>query len=71
MAIEDHDIDRLREFFVTREECQKTNDEIEKKLSSDLVRLAVIENQLKVITWLLYAVAGGVITMLIKLLFGG
>ena len=71
MAIEDHDIDRLREIFVTREECQKTNDEIEKKLSSDLVRLAVIENQLKVITWLLYAVAGGVITMLIKLLFGG
>ena len=71
MAIEDHDIDRLREIFVTRQECRKTNDEIEKKLSSDLVRLAVIENQLKVITWLLYAVAGGVITMLIKLLFGG
>ena len=71
MAIEDHDIDRLREIFVTRQECQNTNDEIEKKFSSDLVRLAVIENQLKVITWLLYAVAGGVITMLIKLLFGG
>ena len=71
MAIEDHDIDRLKEIFVTRQECQNTNDEIEGKLSSDLVRLAVIENQLKIITWLLYAVAGGVITMLIKLLFGG
>ena len=71
MAIENHDIDRLKEIFVTRQECQKTNEEIEAKLSSDLVRLAVIENQLKVITWLLYAVAGGVITMLIKLLFGG
>ena len=71
MAIEDHDIDRLKEIFVTRQECKNTNDEIEKKLSSDLVRLAVIENQLKVITWLLYAVAGGVITMLIKILFGG
>ena len=71
MAIEDHDIDRLKEIFVTRQECQNTNDEIEKKLSSDLVRLAVIENQLKIITGLLYAVAGGVITMLIKLLFGG
>ena len=69
--IDENDIDRLKEIFVTRQECQKTNDEIEKKLSSDLVRLAVIENQLKVITWLLYAVAGGVITMLIKLLFGG
>ena len=63
--IDEKDIDRLEEIFVTRKECKKTNDEIEKKLSSDLVRLAVIENQLKVITWLLYAVAGGVITMLI------
>ena len=71
MAIEDHDVERLKEIFVTRKECQNTNDEIERKLSSDSVRLAVIENQLKVITWLLYAVAGGVITMLIKLLFGG
>ena len=71
MAIDEKDIDRLKEIFVTRQECKKTNDEIEKKLSSDLVRLAVIENQLKVITWLLYAVAGGVITMLIKMLFGG
>ena len=70
MAIEDNEIERLKEIFVTRQECQNTNNEIEKKLSSDLVRLAVIENQLKVITWLLYAVAGGVITMLIKLLFG-
>ena len=71
MAIEDNEIERLKEIFVTRQECQKTNDEIERKLSNDLVRLAVIENQLKIITWLLYAVAGGVITMLIKILFGG
>ena len=69
--IDEKDIDRLEEIFVTRKECKKTNDEIERKLSSDLVQLAVIENQLKIITWLLYAVAGGVITMLIKLLFGG
>ena len=69
--IEDKDIDRLKEIFITRKECQQTTDGIESKLSSDLVRLAVIENQLKVITWLLYAVAGGVITMLIKMLFGG
>ena len=71
MAIDENDIERLKEIFVTRKECQQTTDGIETKLSSDLVRLAVIENQLKVITWLLYAVAGGVITMLIKLLFGG
>lgn len=69
--VEEKDIDRLKEIFVTRKECQQTTDGIETKLSNDLVRLAVIESQLKVITWLLYAVAGGVITMLIKMLFGG
>lgn len=69
--IDEKDIDRLKEIFVPRQECQEINGEIKTKLSSDLVRLAVIENQLKVITWLLYAVAGGVITMLIKILFGG
>ena len=69
--IDEKDIDRLKEIFVSRQECQEINDEIKTKLSSDLVRLAVIENQLKVITWILYAVAGGVITVLVKMLFGG
>lgn len=68
--IDNDDVQRLKEIFVTRQECQEINEEIETKLSSDLVRLAVIENQLKVITWILYAVAGGIITMLIKILFG-
>ena len=71
MALEENDIERLKEIFVPRQECQEINEEIKAKLSNDLVRLAVIENQLKVITWILYAVAGGVITMLVKMLFGG
>lgn len=71
ILIDDKDVERLKEIFVTRKECQQTTDGIETKLSRDLVRLAVIENQLKIITWLLYAVAGGVVTMLIKMLFGG
>ena len=71
MAIESQDIERMKEIFVTRKECQEINEEIKSKLSSDLVRLAVIENRLKIITWMLYAVAGGIITMLIKMLFGG
>lgn len=68
--IDENDIGRLKEIFVPRQECQAINEEIKTKLSSDLVRLAVIENQLKVITWILYAVAGGIITMLVKILFG-
>lgn len=68
--IEQVDIERLKEIFVTRKECQDSTQGIESRLSKDLVRLAVIENQLKVITWLLYAVSGGIITMLIKMIFG-
>ena len=71
MALEDHDIDRLKEIFVTRQECQRSTDNFEVKLNKDLVRLAVIETQLGQIKWILTAVGGGVITMLVKMFFGG
>ena len=71
MALENHDIDRLKEIFVTRQECQAQTDSFESKLNKDLVRLAVIETEMKQIKWLITAVAGGVITMLVKMFFGG
>ena len=71
MALEDNDIERLKEIFVTRQECQKNTDAFESKLNKDLVRLAVIETEMKQIKWLITAVAGGVITMLVKTFFGG
>lgn len=69
--IEEKDIDRLKEIFVTRQECQKSTDSFDAKLNKDLVRLAVIETEMKQIKWLITAVAGGVITMLVKMFFGG
>ena len=69
--IEEKDIDRLKEIFVTRQECQRQTDGFEAKLNKDLVRLAVIETEMKQIKWLTAAVVGGVITMLIKMFFGG
>jgi hypothetical protein len=71
MALEDHDIERLKEIFVTRQECQKSTDSFEAKLNKDLVRLAVIETKLSQITWILSTVAAGVVTMLVKMFFGG
>ena len=71
MDLEDHDIDRLKEIFVTRQECQAQTDTFETKLNKDLVRHAVIETEMKQIKWLTTAVVGGVITMLIKMFFGG
>ena len=69
--IEEKDIDRLKEIFVTRKECQQTTDSFDSKLNKDLVRLAVIETKLSQITWILSTVAAGVVTMLIKMFFGG
>lgn len=71
MPIDEKDIARLKEIFVTRQECQQQTDNFENKLNKDLVRLAVIETRLNQITWILTAVGGGVITMLIKMFFGG
>lgn len=69
--LEEKDIERLKEIFVTRQECQKSTDSFDAKLNKDLVRLAVIETEMKQIKWLITAVAGGVITMLVKMFFGG
>ena len=68
--IEEKDIDRLKEIFVTRLECQTQTDGFEAKLSKDLVRLAIIETKLSQITWILSTVAAGVVTMLVKMFFG-
>lgn len=71
MSLEREDIDRLKEIFVTRQECDSTMNGMEEKISAENVRLAVIEHQLKNITWLLMTVGGGVITILLKLFLGG
>ena len=71
MALDENDIDRLKEIFVTRIECDEVTENLKSKLSNDSVRLAVIESKLGTITWLLTAVGGGVIATLVKLFFGG
>ena len=64
------DIERLREIFVTRQECNDVTDEIKSKLSADWTELAVIKSKLNTITWILSTVGAGVIAALIKLYFG-
>ena len=56
--IEEKDIERLKEIFVTRQECQKATDAFDSKLNKDNVRLAVIETEMKQIKWLTAAVIG-------------
>ena len=68
--IEDKDMERLKEVFVTRIECQTDMKSMDDKVAATKERLAVIEQQLKTITWVLCTIGAGVITTLIKLFLG-
>ena len=57
--------------YVKIEDCKEQTEAFDKLLNKDNVRLSVIETKLSQITWLLAAVASGIITMLIKMFFGG
>ena len=70
MPIEREDMERLKEIFVTRKECDHDMEIVNNRISTDSTRLAVIEHQLKNITWLIMTVGAGVITMLIKMFWG-
>ena len=49
--LEREDIDRLKETFVTRQECDSSMDEVNKKLANDSTELALIKQKLDTITW--------------------
>lgn len=64
--LQDHFDGRYRKI----DDCDDIVDALEKKVSKDNVRLAVIEQQNKLMLWILAAVSGGIITMLVKMFFG-
>lgn len=63
--LQDHFDGRYRKIS----ECDDITDAIEKKVNKDNVRLAVIEQQNKLMLWILAAVSSGIIAMLIKMFF--
>ena len=73
--IENEDMEMLKEVFVTRSECGRTSGDISKKsveinLSTER-RIAKIEAYQKVSLWVLTAVGGGVISILLQMILGG
>ena len=68
MALENEDIQRLKEIFVTRQECNTTTDSIDKKLSNDSTELALIKQQLDTISWVAKTTLGAVIAALVGLI---
>ena len=69
--IDDHDIARLDEIYVRKDDCQDIQNAVEKKLSNDSTRFAVLEFQQKLNNWLTGAICGGIIALLIKVFLGG
>ena len=65
--LQDHFDGRYRKI----EDCDEAAGNLQKNINKDNVRLAVIEQQNKLMLWILAAVSGGIITMLIKMFFGG
>lgn len=69
--IEDKDLERLKEIFVTRKECDDTVDHQNRKFANDDKRLAVIETYQKITLAILSAVGVGVLGILLETMFGG
>lgn len=65
MAIDDKDIERLKEIFVTRNKCDERSDIVEKRLSSGDTKFALIEQQLSVISWVSKTTLGAVILAIV------
>lgn len=65
MPLNDADMERLKEIFVTRRECDDITDDIEKKLSNDNTELALIKQQLKTISWVAKTTLGAVISAIV------
>ena len=76
--LEHDDIERLREIFVSKEECDRTINEVHRKLSESEVESAIIKTKLEQILSSQKTLVGGIITliiglatMLIKMFVGG
>ena len=72
--IDREDIERLKEIFVTRQECDTITDDINKKLSNDSTELALIKQKLDTITWVskttlaavIVAIVGAIMALILK-----
>ena len=67
--IDRDDIDRLKEIFVTRQECDSSMDEVNKKLANDATEFAIIKTKLNAILWGVSVIGAAVIGVLVKMIF--
>ena len=65
MAIDNADIERLKEIFVTKDKCDTDMSSMDNKLSNDDKRLAVMEQQIASILRIVWFIAAGVGSLVI------
>ena len=63
--IDREDIERLKEIFVTRLECDSITDDINKKLANDSTELALIKQKLDTISWVSKTTLGAVVVAIV------
>jgi hypothetical protein len=64
------DIDRLKEIFVTRKECDDTTQELRNSMFTTDKGIVEIKTQLKMVLGLLCCVGGAVLTLVVKQFWG-
>lgn len=75
LNITHEDIEELKKVFdsryVKQKDCDNTQNKLQNKLSNDDKRIELLVQQQKINNWLTLAVAGGIITLVIKVFLGG
>lgn len=67
--IEQKDIDRLKEIFVTRQECQTTEDRLNEKMQSISQDVTTVKTKLNAVIGILGAIAIPILSIAVNLLF--
>lgn len=65
MSLENEDIVRLREIFVTRKECNDDMDAVNRNNAQTQIELELIKQQLKIITWVSKTTLAAVIAAIV------
>ena len=75
MAVTHEDITELKKVFDDRyvriEDCNERQEQINKRFANDDKRIDLLINQQKINNWLTLAIAGGIISLVIKVFLGG
>lgn len=75
MAITHEDITELKKVFddryVLQSDCNEIQEGVNKKFANDDKRIDLLINQQKINNWLTLAIAGGIISLVVKVFIGG